>query len=99
MTSADLPAPVADAAAETDCYHCGLPIPPDTQHYVRIDGLRRRMCCFGWEADAQSIIDSGLVDYYRHRDAMPETRRVAMPDVLEGISLFYHHDFQEILRA
>ena len=53
MTSADLPAPVADAAADSDCYHCGLPIPPDTQHYVQIDGRRRRMCCIGCEAVAQ----------------------------------------------
>ncbi len=95
MTSADLPAPVADAAADTDCYHCGLPIPPDTQHYVQIDGRRRRMCCIGCEAVAQSIVDSGLVDYYRHRDAMPETRREAMPVELQELGLFDHPDFQK----
>ena len=58
--------------------------PPETRHYVRIDGRERRMCCVGCEAVAQSIVDNGLVDYYRHRDAMPETRREAMPVELQG---------------
>ena len=95
MTSADLTASVADDAAETDCYHCGLPIPPETRHYVQIDGRRRRMCCIGCEAVAQSIVDNGLIDYYRHRDAMPETRREAMPIELQELGLFDHPDFQK----
>ncbi|WEN43232.1 putative copper-importing P-type ATPase A [Thauera sp. GDN1] len=95
MTPAELPASVADDAADTDCYHCGLPIPPDTRHYVQIDGRRRRMCCIGCEAVAQSIVDNGLVDYYRHRDAMPETRREAMPVELQELGLFDHPDFQK----
>ena len=98
MNTAELP-PVDSAAEavadETDCYHCGLPIPPDTCHYVRIDGRRRRMCCVGCEAVAQSIVDSGLVDYYRHRDAMPESRREAMPSELQELGLFDHPDFQK----
>ncbi len=88
-------AAAADAAADRDCYHCGLPIPPETRHYVRIDGRERRMCCVGCEAVAQSIVDNGLVDYYRHRDAMPETRREAMPVELQELGLFDHPDFQK----
>lgn len=85
----------AAQAQEADCYHCGLPIPPETQHYVRIDGRDRRMCCVGCEAVARSIVDNGLVDYYRHRDAMPETRREAMPVELQELGLFDHPDFQK----
>ena len=97
MTPAEQPVPAtaADAAADRDCYHCGLPIPPETRHYVRIDGRDRRMCCVGCEAVAQSIVDNGLVDYYRHRDAMPETRREAMPVELQELGLFDHPDFQK----
>ena len=95
MTSADLPVSVADDAAETDCYHCGLPIPPDSRHYVQIEGRRRRMCCVGCEAVAQSIVDNGLTSYYRHRDAMPETQREAMPAELQELGLFDHPDFQK----
>ncbi|ENO84966.1 ATPase P, partial [Thauera aminoaromatica S2] len=62
---------------------------------MRIDGRERRMCCVGCEAVAQSIVDNGLVDYYRHRDAMPETRREAMPVELQELGLFDHPDFQK----
>ncbi|THF64394.1 heavy metal translocating P-type ATPase [Pseudothauera rhizosphaerae] len=85
------PAAVEDA----DCYHCGLPIPPETRHYVQIDGRPRRMCCVGCEAVAQSIVDNKLTDYYRHRDAMPESRREAMPQELQELGLFDHPDFQK----
>jgi Cu2+-exporting ATPase len=99
MTPAEQPVPAAaaaaGAAADSDCYHCGLPIPPETRHYVRIDDRDRRMCCIGCEAVAQSIVDNGLVDYYRHRDAMPETRREAMPVELQELGLFDHPDFQK----
>ncbi|MBR0564656.1 heavy metal translocating P-type ATPase [Azoarcus sp. L1K30] len=80
---------------DRDCYHCGLPIPPETRHYVRIDGRDRRMCCIGCEAVAESIVDNGLVDYYRHRDAMPETRREALPAELQELGLFDHPEFQK----
>ncbi|MGD9870677.1 MAG: heavy metal translocating P-type ATPase [Thauera sp.] len=95
MTPVDPPDPATDEAVDIDCYHCGLPNPPETQHYVRIDGRARRMCCVGCEAVAQSIVDNGLVDYYRHRDAMPETRREALPVELQELGLFDHPDFQK----
>lgn len=96
MNSPDLPvADAATAASDSDCYHCGLPIPSDTHHYVRIDGANRRMCCIGCEAVARSIVDNGLEDYYRHRDAMPESRREAMPPELQELGLFDHPDFQK----
>ncbi len=84
-------APVEDS----DCYHCGLPIPPETRHYVQVNGQQRRMCCIGCEAVAQSIVENGLTEYYRHRDAMPESRREAMPQELQELGLFDHPDFQK----
>lgn len=93
MNSADPSSVLSDD--DTDCYHCGLPVPPQTRHYVRIDDRQRRMCCIGCEAVAQSIVDNGLVDYYRHRDAMPETRREALPAELQELGLFDHPDFQK----
>lgn len=85
------PAVVEDA----ECYHCGLPIPPETRYYVQIEGRARRMCCMGCQAVAQSIVDNQLTDYYRHRDAMPESRREAMPQALQELGLFDHPDFQK----
>jgi Cu2+-exporting ATPase len=53
------------------------------------------MCCYGCQAVAQSIVDNGLEDYYRSRDALPESPREAMPAILEQLALFDHADFQK----
>lgn len=97
MSAAEIATPaVADAGdAELACYHCGLPVPPASHHYVQIDGARRRMCCVGCEAVAQSIVDNGLTDYYRHRDALPEPQKEALPAELQELGLFDHPDFQK----
>lgn len=94
MGSADIAVPGAAASAE-ECYHCGLPIPAATDHHVDIDGVRRRMCCTGCEAVAQAIVDNALTDYYRHRDAMPQPQKEALPAELQELGLFDHPDFQK----
>ncbi|MBI2277406.1 MAG: heavy metal translocating P-type ATPase [Dechloromonas sp.] len=81
--------------SETSCYHCGQPIPDDIDLSVRITGESRAMCCFGCQAVAQSIVDNGLQDYYRSRDALPESPREAMPAILDQLALFDHVDFQK----
>jgi len=52
----------------TDCFHCGLPVPPGSRWRVTIDELERAMCCPGCEAVAQTIVDIGQSSYYRERD-------------------------------
>lgn len=94
MSSAN-PEISARVADESECYHCGLPVLQTTHHYVSIGGVRRRMCCIGCEAVAQSIVDNGLTDYYHHRDAMPEPVREALPAELQELGLFDHPDFQK----
>ncbi|MDK9703314.1 MAG: heavy metal translocating P-type ATPase [Sulfuritalea sp.] len=81
--------------ADQSCYHCGLPIPTDVDFPVEIDGRRRAMCCAGCQAVAQAIVANGLADYYRHRDAMPESPREALPQVLADFGLFDHPDVQK----
>jgi Cu2+-exporting ATPase len=46
---------------------------------VTIDGAPRAMCCAGCQAVAQAIVDNRLDDYYRHRDALPESRAKRCP--------------------
>ena len=53
------------------------------------------MCCFGCQAVAQSIVDNGLADYYRSRDAMPESPREAMPAILDQLVMYDHAEFQK----
>jgi Cu2+-exporting ATPase len=77
------------------CYHCGLPVPQGTHFAVRIGGVQREMCCAGCQAVAQAIVANGLDDYYRHRDALPESPREALPAVLGELTLFDHPDVQK----
>ena len=77
------------------CYHCGQPVPEDLDLQVSIGGEKRAMCCYGCQAVAQSIADNGLDDYYRSRDALPETQREALPAILDQLAMFDHADFQK----
>ena len=77
------------------CYHCGQIIPPDVDLTVVIEASPRAMCCIGCQAVAQAIVDNGLADYYRNRDALPETAREAVPAILDGLKLYDHADFQK----
>ena len=77
------------------CYHCGLPIPERVDLSVAIEGVPRPMCCAGCQAVAQAIVDNRLTEYYRHRDALPESPREAMPEALRDLGLFDHPDFQK----
>jgi Cu2+-exporting ATPase len=53
------------------------------------------MCCAGCQAVAQAIVANGLADYYRHRDALPESPREALPQALADFGLFDHPDVQK----
>ena len=81
--------------SERACYHCGQSVPEEIDLPVNIGGEKRAMCCYGCQAVAQSIVDNGLEDYYRSRDALPESPREAMPAVLEQLMLYDHAGFQE----
>ncbi len=81
--------------ADPSCYHCGLAVPQGLTFSVNIDGRPRAMCCAGCQAVAQAIVDNGLDDYYRHRDALPESPREALPAVLGELTLFDNPDVQK----
>lgn len=77
------------------CYHCGLDVPGETDLRVRIGGAEQPMCCAGCQAVAQAIVDNGLADYYRNRDAMPDSARDSLPAALSDLLLYDHADFQK----
>jgi Cu2+-exporting ATPase len=81
--------------SQENCYHCGLPVPAGTALSVKIGEQPRAMCCPGCQAVAQAIVDNDLTDYYRNRDALPDSPRESMPAILEGLKLFDHADFQK----
>ncbi|WP_370279766.1 heavy metal translocating P-type ATPase [Pontibacterium sp.] len=54
-------------AAEDGCYHCGQDIPQGSSFFTIIEEKPRQMCCPGCQAVAQTIVDSGLDNFYKHR--------------------------------
>lgn len=90
------------ASGDLACYHCGLPVPSESDWQVEVMGQVRAMCCVGCEAVAAAIVSNGLDEYYRHRDAMPESQRTlgGVPDELRDLSLYDHAEVQrDFVRA
>lgn len=83
------------AAHPEHCYHCGLPVPPEVSFSVKIEAVDRPLCCAGCQAVAQAIVDGGLADYYRTRDALPASPREALPSALDELRLYDHEAVQK----
>ena len=81
--------------SEKVCYHCGLPVPAGLVLSVLVDDEPRAMCCVGCQAVAQAIVDNGLADYYRNRDALPDSAREAVPAILDSLKIFDEAQFQK----
>ena len=60
----------------SNCYHCGLNVPQGSSYSTIIDGKPRDMCCPGCLAVAETIVNSGLDTYYKHR-----TENAYSPDI------------------
>jgi len=73
--------------AASGCFHCGEPVLPGVQHAAVIDGERRGMCCAGCAAVARTIIECGLGDYYRQRQALPSRPAAVVPGELRRYDL------------
>ncbi len=77
------------------CFHCGEPVPPESDFRVRIGGAARPMCCRGCQAVAQAIVDHGLGDYYKNRTALPARGHEVLPAALESLKLYDHPQVQQ----
>jgi len=86
----------ADHAESPACFHCGLPVPPNTDYSVVIDGESQPMCCPGCEAVAQAIVNAGLEDFYRHRTEQPSARPDDLiPEQLRRFELYDRPELQK----
>ena len=74
--------------AETPCFHCGLPVPPNADYRVEIDGSPRAMCCHGCQAVAQAIVDGGLTSFYSHRESPSRKPEDLVPEALRRFELY-----------
>lgn len=63
---------MSQAPDQCPCFHCGEIIKGTPQWHAHIDDIAQPMCCPGCKAVAETIVASGLKDYYRHRTNLPE---------------------------
>lgn len=82
-------------AVSSCCYHCGLPVPEDSEFHVEILSEPRSLCCHGCLAVAQAIVENGLDDYYRYRTEMPKTAEDLVPEELRKLDLYDHPEVQK----
>ncbi len=84
----------------THCFHCGLEVPLGFSISVEIANHARPMCCYGCEAVAQTIVDTGNEEYYHHRTESATTAGDIVPEFLQQISLYDHDRLQnEFVRS
>jgi Cu2+-exporting ATPase len=83
------------SGAEKSCYHCALPVPVSAHYPVIIEGESHGMCCRGCQAVAQTIVDNGLTDYYRHRTALPGIGHEVVPEEVQMLALYDHPGIQK----
>jgi Cu2+-exporting ATPase len=84
-------------AAQSRCFHCGLPLPASAQiPQLEVLGEPRAFCCHGCHAVCKAICDAGLDDYYRHRtDPAVSANREFVPDFLKQVELFDRPEIQQ----
>ncbi|WP_137936263.1 heavy metal translocating P-type ATPase [Chitinivorax sp. B] len=82
------------AASRPICFHCGLFVPDDSPFTIKLDQAIHPACCAGCQAVAQTIIDNGLGDYYRHRNVEAGKVEPLPDDVLQQICLYDSPDIQ-----
>lgn len=81
--------------SEKNCFHCGLPVDPDYDFPINYNGEEHSTCCPGCQAVAQSIIDSGLGQYYETRTNVAEKADLPPKEILDQIKLYDLEEVQE----
>ena len=74
--------------ASIHCFHCDLPVPDHLNITVEYQGENKPMCCYGCQAVAQAIIDSGMDDFYRYRTHAPEKPEAIVPEFLQQLKAY-----------
>jgi len=73
---------------KNSCFHCGLPVPAQFDITVVIDDEARAMCCYGCQAVAQSIVNSGMGNFYRYRTDTPNKPEEIVPEFLSQLQAY-----------
>ncbi len=76
------------------CYHCGLPVPQGSSYLVNIKGTNEAMCCPGCQAVAQTIMATGLTDYYQYRTSVAFPAKALQKSLIDELRLYDRPDIQ-----
>ncbi|MFC3531191.1 heavy metal translocating P-type ATPase [Vogesella facilis] len=77
------------------CFHCHLPVPAGQDFPIRYRQRTEQACCAGCQAVAQTIIDSGLGDYYQHRTDGQQKAEALPAELLQQIALYDSDKLQQ----
>ncbi len=75
-------------AEPTPCFHCGLPVDKGLKIVVEYQNENRAMCCYGCQAVAQAIINSGMDDFYKYRTGTPGKPEEIVPEFLQQLKAY-----------
>ena len=78
------------------CFHCGQPC---RQWFPFKTATPSAACCAGCQAVAQTILDSGLGDYYRHRNAEARQADPLPDELLARLRLYDTRPCKPVLSA
>ena len=78
-----------------NCFHCGLPVPDNLDIFVEYQGKNEPMCCYGCQAVAQAIINSGMDDFYKYRTNTPEKPEEIVPEFLQQLKAYNSASIQK----
>ena len=79
----------------TTCFHCGLPVPRQLNIQVNINGNDEAMCCYGCQAVAQSIVNSGMEDFYKFRTSPSLKANEIVPEFLQQLKAYDNPQVQK----
>jgi P-type Cu2+ transporter len=78
------------------CFHCGLPVADKLDITVKYQGKDEPMCCYGCQAVAQTIINSGMDDFYKYRTSTAERPEEIVPEFLQQLKAYDSSSVQKI---
>ena len=70
-------------------------MPKQLDTYVTINGKREAMCCYGCQAVAQSIVDSGMEDFYKFRTQPSLKAKEIVPEFLQQLKAYDNPQVQK----
>lgn len=79
------------------CFHCGLPTKGDSSiPPYKVQKEYRNFCCYGCLTVCQTIIQSGLDDFYQFRTTSPKKAETdIIPDILNKLKIFDRPELQK----